>query len=39
MILVVGATGSLGGRITRSLLAQGRKVRIGYFCISPKMVY
>jgi len=28
MILVVGATGSLGGRITRSLLAQGRKVRI-----------
>jgi uncharacterized protein YbjT (DUF2867 family) len=28
MILVVGATGSLGGRITRSLLAQGRQVRI-----------
>ena len=28
MILVVGATGSLGGRITRGLLAQGRKVRI-----------
>lgn len=28
MILVVGATGSLGGRITRGLLAQGRAVRI-----------
>jgi uncharacterized protein YbjT (DUF2867 family) len=28
MILVVGATGSLGGRITRGLLAQGRSVRI-----------
>jgi uncharacterized protein YbjT (DUF2867 family) len=28
MILVVGATGSLGGRIARGLLAQGRKVRI-----------
>lgn len=28
MILVVGATGSLGGRITRGLLAQGRQVRI-----------
>jgi uncharacterized protein YbjT (DUF2867 family) len=28
MMLVVGATGSLGGRITRGLLAQGRKVRI-----------
>ncbi len=28
MILIVGATGSLGGRITRDLLAQGRKVRI-----------
>jgi len=28
MILVVGATGSLGGRITRGLLAQGKKVRI-----------
>jgi uncharacterized protein YbjT (DUF2867 family) len=28
MILVVGATGSLGGRITRGLLVQGRKVRI-----------
>jgi uncharacterized protein YbjT (DUF2867 family) len=28
MILVVGATGSLGGRITRSLLAQGKQVRI-----------
>jgi uncharacterized protein YbjT (DUF2867 family) len=27
MILVVGATGSLGGRITRGLLAQGKKVR------------
>ena len=28
MILVVGATGSLGGRITRGLLAQGKQVRI-----------
>lgn len=28
MILVVGATGSLGGRITRGLLAQGASVRI-----------
>ena len=28
MILVVGATGSLGGRIARGLLAQGKKVRI-----------
>ena len=28
MILVVGATGSLGGRITRGLLAQGKDVRI-----------
>jgi NADH dehydrogenase len=28
MILVAGATGSLGGRITRGLLAQGKKVRI-----------
>jgi uncharacterized protein YbjT (DUF2867 family) len=28
MILVVGATGSLGGRITRGLLLQGKKVRI-----------
>jgi NADH dehydrogenase len=28
MILVVGATGSLGGRMARSLLAQGRPVRI-----------
>jgi uncharacterized protein YbjT (DUF2867 family) len=27
-ILVVGATGSLGGRITRGLLAQGKPVRI-----------
>jgi uncharacterized protein YbjT (DUF2867 family) len=27
MILVVGATGSLGGRITRGLRAQGKKVR------------
>ena len=27
MILVVGATGSLGGRITRGLLAQGKAVR------------
>jgi uncharacterized protein YbjT (DUF2867 family) len=27
MILVVGATGSLGGRIARGLLAQGKKVR------------
>lgn len=28
MILVVGATGSLGGRITRGLLTQGKAVRI-----------
>ena len=28
MILVVGATGTLGGMITRRLLAQGREVRI-----------
>ncbi len=28
MILVAGATGSLGGRITRGLLAQGKAVRI-----------
>lgn len=28
MILVVGATGSLGGRVTRGLLAQGQKVRV-----------
>jgi len=28
MILVVGATGSLGGRITRGLLRQGKAVRI-----------
>ena len=28
MILVVGSTGSLGGEITRGLLAQGRPVRI-----------
>lgn len=28
MILVVGATGSLGGRIARGLLAQGKQVRI-----------
>ena len=28
MILVVGSTGSLGGQITRGLLAQGRAVRI-----------
>ncbi|MDT8307709.1 MAG: NmrA family NAD(P)-binding protein [Anaerolineae bacterium] len=28
MILVVGATGTLGGRITRGLLAQGKDVRI-----------
>jgi uncharacterized protein YbjT (DUF2867 family) len=28
MILVVGATGSLGGRISRGLLAQGKAVRI-----------
>lgn len=28
MILVVGATGRLGGRIARSLLAQGRSVRV-----------
>lgn len=28
MILVVGATGSLGGRITRGLLGQGKAVRI-----------
>ena len=27
MILIVGATGSLGGRITRGLLAQGKPVR------------
>jgi uncharacterized protein YbjT (DUF2867 family) len=28
MILIVGATGSLGGRITRGLLAKGKQVRI-----------
>jgi uncharacterized protein YbjT (DUF2867 family) len=28
MILVIGATGSLGGRIVRGLLAQGKQVRI-----------
>lgn len=28
MILVVGATGNLGGSITRALLAEGKKVRI-----------
>lgn len=28
MILVVGATGSLGGRITRGLLDQGKEVRV-----------
>jgi NADH dehydrogenase len=28
MILVVGATGSLGGRITRGLLEQGKEVRV-----------
>ena len=28
MILVVGATGSLGGRITRGLLAKGKDVRV-----------
>jgi uncharacterized protein YbjT (DUF2867 family) len=28
MILIVGATGSLGGRITRGLLAKGKSVRI-----------
>lgn len=28
MILVVGATGTLGGRITRGLLEQGKEVRI-----------
>jgi NADH dehydrogenase len=28
MILVVGATGQLGGAITRQLLAQGKEVRI-----------
>jgi NADH dehydrogenase len=28
MILVVGATGSLGGRITRGLLAEGKDVRV-----------
>ena len=28
MILVVGATGYLGGMITRRLLAQGREVRV-----------
>jgi uncharacterized protein YbjT (DUF2867 family) len=28
MILVVGATGDLGGRITRRLLAEGRRVRV-----------
>ena len=27
MILVVGATGSLGGRIARGLLAQGKAMR------------
>ncbi len=28
MILVVGATGALGGEVARRLLAQGRKVRV-----------
>lgn len=28
MILIVGATGTLGGRITRGLLAQGKDIRI-----------
>ena len=28
MILIVGATGTLGGRITRRLLAAGKDVRI-----------
>jgi uncharacterized protein YbjT (DUF2867 family) len=28
MILVVGATGTLGGMITRDLLARGKEVRI-----------
>ena len=28
MILVVGATGNLGGSIARALLAEGKKVRI-----------
>ena len=28
MILVVGATGMLGGMITQQLLAQGKEVRI-----------
>ena len=28
MILVVGATGNLGGAVTRMLLAQGQPVRI-----------
>ncbi len=28
MILVVGATGTLGGRIARDLLAKGKEVRI-----------
>jgi uncharacterized protein YbjT (DUF2867 family) len=28
MILVVGATGTLGGRVARMLLAQGQPVRI-----------
>ena len=28
MILVVGATGSLGGRITRGLLQQGQMVKV-----------
>lgn len=28
MILVVGATGNLGGSIARALLAEGKKVRV-----------
>ncbi len=36
MILVVGATGSLGGAITRRLLADGRKVRV---LVRPQSCY